>query len=118
MMIRQQQLTAFSDMSLSRFVERVAAHLHRCFPDECQALGPDGVQNTIQYGIERARAHGIKLERDVCKYIDLMIAFGRDFDRNPYVPWASRILEDDRIKDPSIKTDRLFNAAKLQTELP
>ena len=34
----------------------------------------------VQYGIKRAAVYGFTAKRDVCKYIDLMILFGRDFD--------------------------------------
>ena len=68
----------------------------------------------IRYGVERAGSYGIGTERDVCKYIDLMFAFGRDFDKNQDLPWASRILEDDTLKSPTVKTERLFAEGKLR----
>src|SRR5689334_20361906 len=107
MIIRQQQMTTLSDVALRSFEDRVAAHLNRCFPDDCRALGPTGVQEIIRYGTRRAESHGIDLERDVCKYIDLMFSFGRDFDSSPDHPWASRILQDETINNSTIKTERL-----------
>ena len=80
MVIRRRQMAMFSGTALQSFEDRVAAHLNRCFPDQCKLLGEPSLRGTIRYGIERASQHGINAEREVCKYIDLMVVFGRDFD--------------------------------------
>jgi hypothetical protein len=112
MVIRQQQMATFSQARQKTFEERMAGHLNRCFPSECEALGEQGVQDAIRYGIERAASHGIASERDVCKYIDLMFAFGRNFDRNRDLPWASSILKDETLKTATAKMERLYATAK------
>jgi hypothetical protein len=114
--IRKQQINSFSHASLEQFKERMEGHLRRCFPAECEALGDERVQDTIRYGIERAASHGIDLERDVCKYIDLMFTFGRDFDSNLNLSWAADILNDETVKTSTMKIERLFAAAKRQAE--
>jgi len=114
MIIRQEQMVFLSQGCLGKFEKSMAEHLNRCFPDKCKALGEQGIQEVIRYGIKRAASHHITLERDVCKYIDLMFAFGREFDSNPDLPWASRILEDGSFKNATAKVDRLFDTAKLQ----
>jgi hypothetical protein len=118
MIIRSQQMASLSKVLRQDFVERMEAYLNRCFPEECQAIGKADVQNTIRYGIERAKRHDIDLERDVCKYIAIMFAFGRDFDSSPALPWASSILNDDTISNSTVKTERLFAAARQQSESP
>lgn len=114
MIIRQQQIAVLSQVCLTKFEDGVAGHLNRCFPGECEALGEKGIQDVIRYGIERAASYGFTLERDVCKYIDLMFAFGHDFDRDPGLPWAYRILEDETFTNATAKIERLFDAAKRQ----
>jgi hypothetical protein len=118
MIIRQQQMTSLSEAKRQSFEQRVVDYLNRCFPNECQALTTVGIQSLIRYGIRRAKSHGIDLERDVCKYIALMFTFGRDFDNNRDLPWASNILTDDSIGSSTVKTDRLFAAAKQHAGSP
>ena len=87
-------------------------HLRKFFSDECELLGEDGTRQTIHYAIERAGEYGIVSERDVCIYTDVMFAFGRDFDKDPKLPWAAQILNDESLKDsPSEKVDKLYEAA-------
>jgi len=118
MQIRPQQMETFSNVSQFSFEHRMEAHLRRCSPEECRKLGSDGLRETIRYGIERAKNYGIVLERDVCKYIDVMFAFGHEFDSDPELPWASGILTDESISDATNRTERLFETAKLHSWRP
>ena len=110
--IRKEQLAAFGPLGQKALEDRVVAHLKRVFPVQSEALGEPKVRETIQYGTQRAAAYRIVSERDVCKYIDLMIVYGRDFDKDPAHPWAQSVLQNQALRNPSTKVDRLFKAAK------
>ena len=112
--IRKEQLAAFGPLGEKTFEDRVIAHLKKVFPEQSESLGEPKLRETIQYGTQRAAAYRIISERDVCKYIDLMVLYGSDFDKDPNLPWAQSILQNKGIKDPTNKIDNLFNAAKAQ----
>jgi hypothetical protein len=112
MLIRPEQMQALSAPSRGAFEEKVVAHLNRCFPDECAKLGEQNVRATIRLGLERARSYGITTSREVCLYIDVMMVYGRDFDRNPKLSWASEILNETLWRDSCAKVDALFRTAK------
>ena len=112
--IRKEQLAAFRPLGEKTFEDRVIAHLKKVFPEQSESLGEPKLRESIQYGKQRAASYKIISERDVCKYIDLMIVYGRDFDKDPNHPWAQSILQNQAIKDPSIKINRLFHSAKCQ----
>jgi hypothetical protein len=108
--IRREQLTVFSEVEVRRFEDWTIAHLKKFFPRECAALGDPRLRDTVQYGIVRARTHGITSKRDVVKYIDLTIVFGRDFDTNKRLRWAADILAQRR--QPDFRLPNLLRAAK------
>ncbi len=112
MVIRQAQMGALADHVSRTFEDRMVAHLNKCFPSECRERGDPEVRAWIRYGIERASAYGITAQRDVCKYIDLMFVFGRDFDRDPNLPWAASILNDRALRDPTTNLETLYEAGK------
>ena len=61
---------------------------------------------------------GVQREEDVCKYIDVMFVYGRDFDRDPQYGWARTILEPENT-DPSRKASFLLETAKRhEKEVP
>lgn len=110
--IRKEQLAVFGPLGKRAFEDRMLAHLKRVLPAQCGAMGASNLRELIQYGTHRAAAYRITSERDVCKYIDLMILYGRDFDKDPALPWASSMLQNQAIRNPSSKIERLYRAAK------
>ncbi len=112
MVIRQKQMSAFTEGANTDFENRMVVHLNKCFPAECQAMQEPGVRKTIRYGIDQAAQYAVKAERDVCKYIDLMMVYGSDFNTREDLPWASRILNDKVLRNSSARMDSLFMAAK------
>jgi len=109
---RRQQLAVFSQVELREFEDWMLVHLRKFFPAQCAAAGDEGVREMARHGIERAGVYGIKSRRDVCKYIDLMTVFGRDFDTDKRHRWAREILKQ-RGK-PDAKMESLLRAAKLR----
>ena len=109
--IRKEQLDALSQASLKGFEERMVVHLNKFFQPQCRPLGEVKVREWIHYGIQRAKSYGIISERDVCKYIDLMFAFGRDFDKDRNYSLALQILTDEEITDPTQRINKLFDTA-------
>lgn len=108
--IRAEQLAAYSQAEVDRFTEWMMSHLKRFFPRECKALGDDRLKETIQFGIRRAANYGIRTKRDVCKYIDLVVVFGRNFEEDGKIPWASEVLKSQN--QPSIKIEILHEVAR------
>ena len=116
--IRKEQIAVFGPLGKKAFEDRLVTHIKKVFPQESQSLGEPQVRETIQYGTQRAAAHRIVSERDVCKYIDLMLVYGRDFDKDSNLPWAQSILQNQAIRNPSSKIERLYKAAKKQENKP
>jgi hypothetical protein len=112
--IRKEQLAVFGPLGKKAFEDRVFSHLKKVFPEQSESLGEPQLRETIQYGAQRAAAYRIISERDVCKYIDLMIVYGRDFDKDPNLPWAQSILQNQALRNPSSKMERLLQAAQKQ----
>lgn len=90
----------------------MVAHVNRCFPQKAQSMKEAEVRETIRYGTNQAAQYAITAQRDVCKYIDLMFVFGRDFDRDPAEPWASAALHDWSYREPTVRAEALFDEGK------
>ncbi|HUY13835.1 MAG TPA: hypothetical protein VMX16_09430 [Terriglobia bacterium] len=110
--IRPDQLQKFSEAAVKRFEDQMVIHLNKFFPKQCKAAGETKLRETIQYGVKRATAYRITRSSDVCKYIDLMLVFGRDFDQSPQQAWAGEILDSKSVKGPVRRMALLFETAK------
>ena len=107
--IRAAQMAAFSQNQVQKFEDWMCAHARKFFPKQCSKFSEAQLRELIEDGIKRAAAHGITSERDVCKFIDLMIVFGREFDTKSGPAWAAEILA--RNNEPAAKITGLYAAA-------
>ena len=111
--IGRDQGKALEASMIDSFESRMLEHLRRHFPDHAAGLGETRARSVIRDGMRRSAAYGIVFERGVCAYIDLMVAFGEDFDRSPKYPWAREILFGLDLKSPATRIDRLYDRALL-----
>jgi hypothetical protein len=110
--IRTEQLDALRAPALDDFIEEMMLHVHEYFPKESMALGLSAVRERIEDGIKRAEAHGVTSPRGVCKYINMMMTFGPDFDTHPdTAPWVKPILDDPEVPDGTARMDILSEKA-------
>jgi hypothetical protein len=110
--IRATQMESFAQQEFRKFEDLMVNHLTQFFPVQCKALGITQLRELTQHGIRRDAGYGITTERDICKFINLAIVFGRDFDREERSAWATQILATG--KTPGSKIRSLCEAAKLQ----
>ena len=112
LVIREAQLEAFAGAVDAGLHRRLAAHLRDHFPDDCAELGEEGLGEVVEQGVERAAAHGFEVERDVALYLGLVFVLGPEFDEDPALPWARRVLEDPRLETAGARMDALWAEAE------
>jgi hypothetical protein len=111
LIIRDEQLGAFERAAWKKFAQSQLAHVREYFPVDHAVLGGDrGTLDFIRAGIDRARAAGITVFGDACRYVDLMLSLGTDFVIDPQLPWAKALI-DDESQDVSTRVDLLHAAA-------
>jgi len=114
LVIRSEQMQAFSEQMLKRFEDRMAGYLAERFPDACAAKDEPAVRESIQKGIERSRSYGVTTEYDIARYIELMYLFSEDFDTSIKTPWARPILENPDLGS-YVKMNELWERAAQDT---
>jgi hypothetical protein len=111
LVIRREQIKALSWKMRKAFEGRMVLHLKEFFPDQCEMLGEEDTRAAIRYGMGRAEGYGLETEGDIAKYLNLMFVFGRTFDTDPDLPWASEILNARADYAPSERMARLYEVA-------
>ena len=105
--IRAEQVAALAAAARMRFIESMLPHVARYHARQFTTLGEDGVRETVGAAVECAERHGITIERDVARFIDIWFALGPGFDVSPSFPWAAATLAERRLT-PTARVDRLF----------
>jgi len=112
--IQKHQELELTKLTMRSFEDRMVDHIKKFFPEHFTALEDEKTRALIQFGISQAATYDIISERDVCIYIDLMIALGPEFDTDPKTTWAADILNDEALVDPGDKVDVLHDEAMRQ----
>jgi hypothetical protein len=111
LIIREEQYKALSQYVVKTFETRVLAHLRQIWAEDCQKLGERTVRESIQKSLERCAGYGLRTEIDVVRFVDLTFVLCQDFDTNPRIAWAARILNDKELASGA-KMDRLWEKAE------
>jgi len=109
--IRPEQFAVFAQADLQRYEDWVLAHVRHFFPEQANRAGAENLRETTRHAIQRAATYEIRSKRDVCKYADLAVILGRDFDTDSRLPWAGDILR--KALDSEIKMKSLCQAAAV-----
>lgn len=107
LVIRQGQLAMFQDHLLEKFRTKAAAHLHKEFPEECQQLGPEGVEQRVSTGMALCQQYGLPSEFQNLQFLNLTMLLGPDFHKEPEF---AAVLNDKDL-DARTKLDRVDELA-------
>lgn len=105
--IRKEQMGVFETLFQERFRENLRLHLRGELAEETKGITDAELGRLIQVGIERARGYEITTERDITLFVDLMFLKGRDFDRDPTLPWVRTTLINKQL-DGEAKMQAIF----------
>lgn len=113
--IRQEQRAVLSEHAASDFEDRMVAHVREFFPEAYRDLGEQRTRALIQDGITNAARYDMWSEQDICRFIDLMLVLGRDFDLDPELSWIAEILRQSSTEQ-SLRLDQIYGTLLAQSE--
>jgi hypothetical protein len=114
--IRKEQIKAFEEVAMRQFIDDMIIHVNKYFPEECGKLGEEQLRNHLVWIIPRAKKYGLEAERDLCRYLNLSIIYGKDFDSDPGLVWMVNILLDYNEPNPSLRLNRLYKEVTKRME--
>jgi hypothetical protein len=94
MVIRQEQMEAFSASLRARYVVSLMERLRARFAEQFGATPEADLREWVETGLSKANQYGYSRENEVQLFIDLCAECGLDFDQKP---WAAAIFEDGKL---------------------
>ncbi len=88
--IRHAQLDAFTTSAREQYLTDMVKHVKTYFPSRHAQLGDVALRNTLAEVIKKAELYKFRNKRDICKFINVAMTFGVDFDRT--IPLLGSIL--------------------------
>jgi hypothetical protein len=109
LVIRKEQMEVFAGITTRQFEDSMVEYVQGAFPKAFNDLKEPRIREIIHFGWDKARDYGLKSERGVRLYVNLMFLLGGGFDTDPQLPWAKRILLDETVTDEVQKNDALYD---------
>lgn len=103
------QVDVLTTKRLAEFEQRTIHRLREYFPS-FGALPDIEALTLVRQGIHRAEKYGITAERDVAKYVGLLVIWGWDFDEIDPDSWLVSILSN-RFVEPAERLALLYEHA-------
>lgn len=105
--IRREQLKALESAQERRFRETLRRHVRLELREHTQALTDEVVRQRVDLGVDRGRQYGLRASRDLMLFVDLEFALAPNFEQQPSMLWARRILTS-RTIDAEAKMDMIY----------
>ena len=115
--IRKEQMKIFDELAMKQFIESMVIHVKKHFPEESKLMNDEQLKNHIRDLISRCKKYGFVSERDICKYLNLSMYFGMDFDNKAENEWMVSMLKDRNEPNASIRISKLYKEVLKRSEV-
>ena len=119
--IRREQMTTLEFAMFERWLE---VHMREHFPKQCANLSDAELLRVMRAGIAKGRRYGFLKPPDLCRFADIALVMGADFDTDASMPWASAVLNTVAISSDvrielleTAATDHLRTVKEAPTEI-
>jgi len=93
--IRAPQMDALGLGRKRSWEDQVVAYIANDYPFRYEEMGEAGARKLIQPAVKAGAVVGIESESSVAGLVELMVAFGEDFERSPDGAWAKRMMKNE-----------------------
>ncbi len=104
--LNEQQLTACQQHNMNHFRDKMIQFLRSSHPDQIFNIVDEQLQQYVQSGIINAMQYHIKMEQDICRYLEYSLFYGWDFERSPSTSWITELLMNHHINGTT-KMDKI-----------
>lgn len=118
LILRKEQIAALSGAKADRFTDEMANHLRSTFPEETAGMDSAALQGYIEKVFDAAKKYNLSSRQDLCRFLNITMLFGMEFENVEARHWMHEYLTDERISDPGKRLKRLYDEciSRLETE--
>jgi hypothetical protein len=98
MIIRPEQMAAFEEAAARNFRQELAEHCREFAPGLAEQAGAGNVRRFVDKGVEKTTASGFTLRGPTRLYVELMLAFGWEFEADAQLHWARQEKKEDQME--------------------
>jgi hypothetical protein len=115
LVIREEQVAALR-RACARELERALCRHARTHFARARELEDAALHDLVAKSVQRAIERGMRSERSLYRFINLVMAYGAEFDADPALAWMRQYLDDADVPDPEERLARLHTAALVRRQ--
>lgn len=121
LIIRNEQIQAFSQVSLRKFELRMVDHVRQRYPAQTANRPEPELAELVRRITAKALGYKVETEDDLRRYIEYAMIYGEDMDSSADQPWIGQILRQpdwsgtkkmDRIDDGDLARTRAMRSRR------
>lgn len=90
--IRNEQMLAFSQLSLRRFEKEMVVHIRRSYPAQTANRPDPELAELVKRVTSKALSYKVESEDDIRRYIEYSMIYGEQMDTSAEQPWIGQSL--------------------------
>ncbi|MCX6270837.1 MAG: hypothetical protein NTU44_06390 [Bacteroidetes bacterium] len=90
--IRKSQIEVLDGYMRRSFFEKAIQHLRRKYPDKTNDKTEEELIEFVSVGIDKADSYDINERIDVLPFLEYIICYGNDFEKDPENKWATKVF--------------------------
>ena len=114
LLIRKEQLAVLTPLHVDHFNQRLREHIQQQFPEFCAAHSDDQLEDEIRHASLCAVKFGFTTAFALCRFMNLQIVLGRDFDAYPENAWMREWLDPADELNPHARILSLYDEATVR----
>ena len=115
--IRNAQMEVLSAQQRQKFVDAMCEFLRLQFKQELQGISQTSLQAKVSAALNSASRYGLRSHRDCCRYLNLAVTYGWEFEQLPENAWMREYLTDPNAGNPSQRLQRLISQCIYKMEV-
>lgn len=116
LIIREEQWEVLTEYSRKSGEDRFVKSFFQRYPDECGQMGEEALRRRVHRGMKKGKIYGLTMAAHVEQFIDMMFAWGDNFDTSPKLPWATRALSANADADVRLRQLAINASAAQEAE--
>lgn len=107
--IRNAQLKTLQNVKWRTFRQEAHRYLAKAVPHLHVSYRRSEIKQIIQRGVEKTKQYqNVNSEKDIFKFIELMVRYGVDFDSDESLPFVNRIVQERMVYEREPYIDALY----------
>ncbi len=114
--LRKELPAIMEDREIGELKRYAKTKLQKIFPAKFEALGETVVARLVEEGTVAATKYNIRSKAGHALYIGMMFFMGSAMDREPFLPWVGKILNDKSLAENGGTEKRLYDETRAFLE--